>query len=167
MLQHSLVISISCAPILVCQCFSPLIILLPPNSSLLEPPTVTAPATVKVLSGSRVALWCTVQTGAPAKVQWIMDRRTLGPVVTRIRTANVTHIIPSVTNKDQGPYSCFASNVGGTATAITTVVVNGKKLAAIVLISHQNQELGITCMSQMKVALKVQHLERKLIDRLR
>lgn len=130
MLQHSLVISISCAPILVCQCFSPLIILLPPNSSLLEPPTVTSPATVKVLSGSRVALWCTVQTGAPAKVQWIMDRRTLGPVVTRIRTANVTHIIPSVTNKDQGPYSCFASNVGGTAAAITTVVVNGKKLAA-------------------------------------
>lgn len=92
----------------------------------LESPTVTAPATVEVLSGSRLVLWCTVQTGAPARVQWIMDRRTLGPVVTRIGTANVTHIIPSVTNKDQGPYSCFASNVGGTATAVTTVIVKGK-----------------------------------------
>lgn len=92
----------------------------------LESTTVTAPATVEVLSGSRLVLWCTVQTGAPARVQWIMDRRTLGPVVTRIGTANVTHIIPSVTNEDQGPYSCFASNVGGTATAVTTVIVKGK-----------------------------------------
>ena len=96
------------------------------SSFLLESPAVTAPATVEVLPGSRAALWCTVKTGAPAKVQWIMDRRTLGPVVTRIGTANVTHTIPSVTNEDKGPYSCFASNVGGTATAVTTVIVKGK-----------------------------------------
>ena len=96
------------------------------SSFLLESPAVTAPATVEVLPGSRAALWCTVKTGAPAKVQWIMDRRTLGPVVTRIGTANVTHTIPSVTNEDKGPYSCFASNVGGSATAVTTVIVKGK-----------------------------------------
>lgn len=102
--------------------------MLSPNSPPLESPTVTAPATVEVLSGSRVALWCTVETGAPAQVQWIMDRRALGPVMTRIGTSNVTHIIPSVTSKDQGPYSCFASNVGGTATAITAIIVNGKNL---------------------------------------
>ena len=57
----------------------------------------------------------------------MMDRRTLGPVVTRIGTTNVTHIIPSVGSKDQGLYSCFASNVGGAATTVTTLVVKGKK----------------------------------------
>lgn len=93
---------------------------------LSDPPKVTAPATVEALSGSRVELWCTVKTGAPAKVQWVMDRQTLGPVLTRIGTVNVTHVIPSVTSKDQGPYSCFASNVGGTATAVTMVVAKGR-----------------------------------------
>ena len=93
---------------------------------LLAPPQVTSPATIEVLPGARVELSCMVKTEAPAKVQWTMDRRTLGPVLTRIGTANVTRVIPSVTSNDQGPYSCFASNVGGTATAVTMVTVKGR-----------------------------------------
>ena len=91
-----------------------------------DPPIVTALASIEVLPGSRVELWCSVLTETPAKVQWIMDRRTLGPVLTRIGAANVTYIIASITSKDQGPYTCFASNVGGTARASTTVNVKGK-----------------------------------------
>ena len=87
---------------------------------------MTSPSSVEVPPGARVELWCTVKTEAPAKVQWTMDRRTLGPVLTRIGTANVTHVIPSITSRDQGPYSCFASNVGGTATAVTMVKVKGR-----------------------------------------
>lgn len=86
---------------------------------------MTAPATVEVLSGSRVELWCTVKTGPSAQVQWTMDTRTLGPVLTHIGTVNVTHVIPSVTSKDQGPYSCSASNVGGMSTAVTLLLAKG------------------------------------------
>lgn len=93
------------------------------SAVLPDPPIVTALASIEVLPGSRVELWCSVLTETPAKVQWIMDRRTLGPVLTRIGSANVTYIIASITSKDQGPYTCFASNVGGTARASTTVNV--------------------------------------------
>ena len=82
-----------------------------------------------------------MQTGAPTKVQWTKDRKTLGPVVTRIGTANVTHVIPSVASKDQGPYSCFASNVGGTATAVTTLVVKGRKTLQGTLLNSVNRLL--------------------------
>ena len=120
-----------------------------------DPPIVTALASIEVLPGSRVELWCSVLTETPAKVQWIMDRRTLGPVLTRIGSANVTYIIASITSKDQGPYTCFASNVGGTASASTTVNVKGKTFV-------------ITCYSDNHMPhdnastnLKLQHLHEQ------
>lgn len=91
-----------------------------------EPPKVTAPATVEVLSGSRVKLLCTIKTRAPAKVQWTMNGKTLGPVLTRIGEVNITHTIPSVTSNTEGPYSCVASNVGGTTLAVTLVAAKGR-----------------------------------------
>ncbi|PFX30360.1 hemicentin-1-like isoform X2 [Stylophora pistillata] len=109
------------------------------SAVLPDPPIVTAPASIEVLPGPTVELWCSVQTGAPAKVQWIVDRRALGPVATRIGSANVTYIITSVTSRDHGPYTCFASNVGGTARATTTVVVKVPRPVVI----NQNTSLTL------------------------
>ena len=91
-----------------------------------ELPKVTAPVTVEVLSGSRVKLLCTIETGAPAKVQWTMNGKTLGPVLRRIGEVNITHTIPSVTSNTEGPYSCVASNVGGTTSAVILVAAKGR-----------------------------------------
>ena len=91
-----------------------------------DPPEVSAPSSHEVLLGSSVKLWCTVKTEVPSKIQWTMGRRTLGPVHTRIGTFNVTHVIPLVGHKDKGPYSCFASNIGGTDTVTSTLIIKGK-----------------------------------------
>ncbi|KAL9989079.1 hypothetical protein ACROYT_G003587 [Oculina patagonica] len=134
------------------------------SAVLPDSPRVSAPATVEVLSGSRAEFWCMVETSALAKVQWMMDRRTLGPVVTRIGSANVTHVIPSVARKDQGLYSCFASNVGGAATAVTTLVV---KVPRTVVIDKEYSNLTLvtgdvvrlTCMPDSGIPIKVTWLK--------
>lgn len=80
-----------------------------------------------MLSGSQATLWCTIKTKAPAKIQWIMNSKTLGPVLTHTGTINMTHVIPSVTNVNQGLYSCSATNVGGTGTASTQLRAKGRE----------------------------------------
>lgn len=92
-----------------------------------------APATKEVLSGSQATLWCTVKTKAPAKIQWTMNSKTLGPVLTHTGTINITHVIPSVTNKNQGPYSCSATNVGGTGTASTQLRAKGRECCSNII----------------------------------
>ena len=56
-----------------------------------------------------------------------MNSKTLGPVLTHTGTINMTHVIPSVTNVNQGLYSCSATNVGGTGTASTQLRAKGRE----------------------------------------
>lgn len=83
-------------------------------------------ATREVFQGLSTTLLCTVSSSAPFKVQWTKNRSVLGPVSTRIGKVNLTHVIAGASLRHQGDYTCYASNVGGSASATTTLTVKGE-----------------------------------------
>ena len=91
----------------------------------LDPPKITAPGSIQVLTGTSLKLLCTVRSQAPVTVYWTRDRTTLESVIRQTGVVNVTHVIPSARSEHQGKYACIASNDGGTASAVTMVNVKG------------------------------------------
>ena len=100
-------------------------------SFCLDPPIITAPGSIQVLTGTSLKLLCTVRSQAPVTVYWTRDRTTLESVIRQTGVVNVTHVIPSIRSKHQGKYTCIASNDGGTASAVTMVNVKGTNALAI------------------------------------
>ncbi|XP_048587507.1 hemicentin-1 isoform X2 [Nematostella vectensis] len=110
------------------------------SAVLPDSPKVSADSLVEVLRGSPVTLTCMVDSVTPFRVQWTKGRDALGPVLTRVGQVNVTHSIRVTTDRDEGSYTCFASNAGGTAIAVTRLVV---KVPVPVLIQRDDGTLTV------------------------
>jgi hypothetical protein len=77
--------------------------------------------------GSSITIVCKVQSVVPFRSQWSKGLESIGSVTTEMGIANITHSILSASTRNEGLYTCFASNVGGTGSSVTRLVVKGMK----------------------------------------
>ena len=76
--------------------------------------------------GRDVRLTCIVLLGNPApRISWLKMGEVINPKDYTLEDAGGTLIIKDVQVSDEGEYTCVASNVGGNATYVTVLDVQG------------------------------------------
>jgi len=107
------------------------------NPAPIAPTITTQPIALTVLAGTNVSFTVAASGTAPLSYQWLLN----GVNISGATSATLT--LPSVTTgQSGGSYSCFVSNVAGTATSLAaTLTVNAAAVAPTITLHPISQSV--------------------------